>query len=173
MAWLTALFGFFTPFLPEVIKYFNKKQDYAQELKMMEVRNQQAEKEYTWRMAEVEAKADIEESKALRVDTQTFGHDILDSAAKTGWPTFVVAPLAYIYAFLDVANQIIRPWITFAIVSFYMLVKYGQYKMLVAQSVLAEKAISQIWTENDYAILALVLSFWFGQRAAKYAFKWK
>lgn len=54
-----------------------------------------------------------------------------------------------------------------------MAVKYGQYQILVAQKVASEQAIVQIWSENDYAMLALVLSFWFGQRAAKYAFKWK
>lgn len=173
MAWLSALFGFFAPFLPEVIKLIGKKQDYKQELEMMRLRGEMASQEHTWRMAEIESKADIEESKVIRQDHRSFGVDLLDAAAKTGWSARLVVPGYYLFVLLDFINGIIRPGITTALVAFYMAVKFGQYQILIGQKVVADQAIVQIWSENDYAMLALVLSFWFGQRAAKYAFKWK
>jgi hypothetical protein len=32
--------------------------------------------------------------------------------------------------------------------------------------------VTKIWSEDDMAVLTLVLSYWFSNRVAKYAFGW-
>ena len=43
----SAILGFGAPFLPELLKYFNRKQDNAHELSMMSLQAQLAEKQHT------------------------------------------------------------------------------------------------------------------------------
>ncbi len=170
LALLSGIFGFAAPFLPELLKYFNRKQDNAHELAMMELRMKQAAAEHTWKMAEIEATADIAEMKTLRTPQQSFGVSLLDAAKGYELSQWLFVPAFYLFATLDFVSGMVRPTITYAVVAFYMAYKYALYLSVRALSDSGYQAILQIWGEQDMAIVFLVLSYWFGQRVAKAAF---
>ena len=49
----SAVLGFAAPFLPEVLKYFNRKQDNAHELEMMRLQIEKGAAEHALRMEEI------------------------------------------------------------------------------------------------------------------------
>ena len=52
--------------------------DHKQELQMMGLRHQMAKDEFTWRMEEIHAKADIAEMKSVRKPHQSYGVQLLE-----------------------------------------------------------------------------------------------
>ena len=170
---LSALFGFAAPFLPELVKYFQRKQDMAHELEMMKLRMEASAQEHTWRLEEISATADIEEMKTLRLPQQSFGVQLLDAADKyvsTKWGQWLTTPVFYMFAVLDFAAGMVRPAITYAAFGFYIAYKYAMWRMAVNMGVDSNMVITQLWTENDWGVLVLVLSYYFGARTAKASF---
>lgn len=166
----STVFGFLAPFLPELLKYFNRKQDNAHELAVMDLRLKHAAAEHTWRMEEIEAKADIAEMQTLRQAPPSFGVQVLDAAKGHGYSAWVIGPAFYLFVVLDWVSGMVRPTVTYAMVAFYMIVKVAFYKTATAAGVSSTSAIIGIWGDQDWGVLLLVLSYWFGQRAAKAAF---
>ena len=67
----------------------------------------------------------------------------------------------------------VRPTITYMAFGFYMLSKIARYYLM--QSVSDEsfnwyEGVVRLWGDEDYAVLTLCLSFWFGTRAYKATF---
>ena len=169
---LSAIFGFAAPFLPEIIKFFREKEDRLHELELIKLRLQAGAQEHLWRMEEVNAKADFAEMQTLRTPTQSFGVQLLDAAAPyTGekWGKILLSPVFYLFAILDFLSGMVRPTITYAIVGFYMMVKWAQYEVAKMDSTNID-AILAIWGEQDWSVLVLVISYWFGARTAKSVF---
>lgn len=164
------VFGFMAPFLPELLKYFNRKQENAHELATMDLRLKHAAAEHTWRMEEIEAKADIAEMQTLRSPQQSFGVQVLDAAKGHGFSQWIIGPAFYLFVILDWVSGMVRPTVTYAMVAFYMAVKFALYTSATAAGYTSTAALIGIWGEQDWAVLLLVLSYWFGQRAAKAAF---
>ena len=174
IAILTAIFGFLGPFLPEVLKWFTRKQDNAHELAMMEMRLKAGAQEHLWRMEEINANADIAEMKALHQPTPSLGVKLLD-AAEGKYPVWVIVPVFWLFSLLDWTVGMVRPAITIAIVAFYMTYRYARFRLmesLVSPDTNAWSVFAQSWGEYDWAVLTMVLSFWFGGRIAKQAFGW-
>lgn len=167
---LSGAFGFFGAFLPEAVKIFRERQENAHELAMMKLRLEQGKLEHTWKMEEINTTADIEEMKLLRQPQESFGVQILDAAKGSGYPNWLVFPVFWLFAFLDFISGLVRPGVTYAIVAFYMAVKYAIYLEVEVQTGNWAQAIPQIWEPDDKAVLMFVLMFWFGQRAVKAAF---
>lgn len=172
MAIFTMIFGFLAPFVPEVFKYFQRKQDATHELAMAEVRFKYAKEEHTWKMEEISAAADIEEMRVLRQPVTSFGVQLLDAAHAKALPKWVLSACFVLFAFLDALNIGVRAVITYAFVGLYLAVKWAQYRMFfeLSSDITTAKALVYIWHEEDLAVLTLVLSYWFGQRTAKWAF---
>lgn len=170
LALFSGIFGFAAPFLPEILKYFNRKQDNAHELAMFELRAKQQAAEHTYRMAEIDAKADIAEMQTLRIPQKSFGVALLDAAKGYDLSQWLFIPAFYAFTALDFFSGMVRPTITYAVIAFYMAYKYALYLSVVALANNTYQAILEIWSEQDMAIVFLVLSYWFGQRVAKAAF---
>lgn len=163
---LSAVFGFAAPFLPELLKFFRDKSDKAHELQMFRMQMEFAAKEHAMKMAELESMADIEEAKVLHQPIQSYGVQLIDAADKwatTTWGKWLITPAFYAFALLDFIAGIVRPGITVAVVAFYIA-----YKWAVLQA--AGGNIMAVWGDNDWAMVTLVLSYWFGHRAAKASF---
>lgn len=170
---LSALLGFLAPFLPELIKYFNRKQDNAHELAMMDKRIQASEKEHMYKMEEVNANADIAETIELHKPQQSFGVQMLDAAKGHDMSGWALYPTFYLFSILDFINGMVRPTIAYAMVAFYMAYKYACYDAMRSvsdESFTWSEGIIKLWTENDWAVLMMVLAYFFGQRAAKAVF---
>ena len=172
LAIFTTIFGFLGPFLPEALKLFREAADRKHELAMIELRMKGAAQERLWRMEEVAAQADIAEAKTLRQPEQSFGVQLLDAAHAKALRPAVLAFGFVLFAILDWLTAMVRPAVTYAFVGLYLAVKWAQYEMffLLSTDMTVAKALVYIWREEDLAVLTLVLSFWFGQRTAKWAF---
>ncbi len=171
LAIFSALFGFAAPFLPELMKFFNRRQDNTHELAMMDLRLKNANAEHTWRMEEINAAADIAEMQTLRQPTPSFGVQILDKAQDSLHPALWV-PIFWLFALLDFIAGLVRPGITWAVVGGYLAYKLALYQTLTSARFGNDwaGAMSQLWKEDDYAVLSLVLAFWFGGRMYKAVF---
>ena len=145
------IIGLFTSAMPALIKLFQSRQDNKHELEVLKLQVQREEAQHTQRLEEIGAQADITESQALEKRTQvsTTGVKIID-------------------AFLGLVNGLVRPGITYYIAALYGLVKWAQYHVATATMDPAHAVLS-IWGEEDMALLMMVLSYYFGQRAMKYA----
>lgn len=165
---LSFITGFLGPVVPQVFKWFERKQEFQHELALMELRMKQGAQEHLWRMEQVNATADIAEMQTLRIPQQSFGVQLLD-AAKDKWSAWVIVPVFYLFAFLDFVLGMVRPSITYAAFGFYMVYKWTLFQTLSAKTTI-EAAILATWTEQDWAVLLLVLGYYFGQRSMKAAF---
>jgi hypothetical protein len=165
-AFLTGVLG---PLLPSVINLIRDWQDRKFELQMLEMRMKYAAQEHLWRMEEMNARADIEEARVLHKPTPSFGVQLLDAADKwadTLWGKILVTPAFAMFAFLDFVNGMVRPTIAYAAFGFYAVYKWSVFEIAKAK-LDTVAAINATWTENDWAVLLMVLGFFFGQRAAK------
>jgi hypothetical protein len=169
---LTALLGFASPFLPELLKFFTRRQDNAQELALMELRLRAGAQEHLWRMEEITAHADIAEATALHKPQASFGVQLLDKAHDSGMSPWLVAPAFYLFTLLDFVSGMVRPAAAYASFAFYAAYKWAMYKTLVSERFgnTTASALTQLWGEQDWNILVLILSYWFGARTAKLAF---
>jgi hypothetical protein len=174
LAVLTSIFGFVAPFLPEIIKHFNAKVANAHELAMLTLQSQIAKDQYAYRMEEITASADIAEAYSLRQPQPSFGVQLLDAAKSYTLSQWLFAPAFYLFTLLDFVAGVTRPGITWAVFALYAATKYAQVwiglTLAKADSIMKAQAWINVWTTDDLAILTLVLSYWFGQRAAKAAF---
>jgi hypothetical protein len=100
----------------------------------------------------------------------SFGVQLLDAAKGHGLSGWALYPVFYTFALLDFLSGMVRPGVTYAAFIFYMSVKWAQLTIAQGSVEGLEYALLQIWSDEDRAILVLVLSYWFGQRSAKAAF---
>lgn len=173
LAIMTAVLGFLGPFLPEVLKFYSRRQDHDHEARMYELQVKAAEQAHAFRMAELEATADIKEAVMLHQPAPSFGVQLLDAAKDSGLKGWAIIPTFYAFVFVDVVAALVRPALTYAAFGFYVAYKFACYSVLAATSspdaTWAERIIN-LWSGEDFAIVTLVLSYWFGHRAAKAAF---
>ena len=165
---LSALLGFVGPFIPELIKFFKQKQDNQHGLAILALQAEAAKQEHLYKLEELNTSADIAESANLRLPQQSFGVQVLDAAKD--WPKGVIVPVFYLFSFLDFMSGFVRPAVTYAFVGFYLMYKWALFEVAKLESSSWIVALPTIWSEADFALLTLTLSFWFGSRAAKAAF---
>lgn len=170
---LTAVLGFLGPFIPELIKIWGRKVDNQHEIALLAVQVKQAELEHERRLEVINTTADVQEMATLRQPFSaghSYGVAILDALRGDNWPRWIMLPLVYLFAFLDFLIGAVRPLITYAAFGFYIVYKWARFKYIEAQTGDAGMALTNLWTESDWAVLTLVLGFWFGQRTAQRAF---
>jgi hypothetical protein len=169
---LMGLLGFAAPFLPEVFKLFNRSMDLRHEKEMLTLQMQKGAQESTWRLAEVNAKADADVEVAIRQPQQSFGIQLLDKAAALGWSKGWLLPAFYLFCLLDFMTGMVRNTVTYMIVGAYCLYKWANYMLLTGPRFenAPEGAIVQLWTQDDFGVLLMVLGFWFGDRVRKAVF---
>ncbi len=173
LAALLTLFGFLAPFIPEVLKMFTRRQDNAHELAMFKMRLEASEKEHMYKMEEINTKADIAETIEIHKPQQSFGVQMLDAAKNHSMSGWALYPVFYMFSFLDFINGLVRPFIAYAMVLFYMAYKYACYDAMRSvsdESFTWSEGILKLWTENDWGVLLMVLAYFFGQRTAKAVF---
>lgn len=163
---LSTVLGFAAPFIGDVFKLFTVSGDRKHELEMFKMRIEASSQEHVWKMEEINANADIAEGVATHTPLVSFGVQLLDKAHDAGMPAWVIVPAFWAFVVLDWLTGILRPAITGTVVSFYFFYRWSCIK--AAQSVIAghdfSNALMQTWGENDWAILFMVLAYWFGDR---------
>lgn len=172
LALFSGILGFVGPFLPEVFKFFTRKQDNAHELALLEMRLKAGAQEHLWKMEEINATADIAEAKELHRPQQSFGVQLLDKAHDANMGPWLIGPAFYLFTLLDLVNGLVRPVIAYTSFGGYLAYKWAMFDTLTGPRFEAStsSAITQTWGEQDWAVLTLVLSYFFGARVAKMAF---
>jgi hypothetical protein len=157
IAILGSLIGFVGGFIPDILKYFKQKQDNAHELDVLKLQMEAQKQLHTERLEEINAEADISESKALYESSKM---------EKTG--------VGWVDAILNLYNGSVRPTITYLFTGLYCTVKLAQvYSMVHGSGTGWLDAVKYTYTEMDMSCLMLCLSYYFGQRMSAKVFKLK
>lgn len=141
---LGSLLGFITATFPNLLKIWQDGSDKKHELAILQMQMQMAAQGNQARLEEISTQADISESEAL-YKTYTTGVD---------W--------------VDALNGSVRPVIAYCFFLLYAVVKLLAYSAIAGSNSVPFVVIHDtLWTEDDAAIFAGIISFYFGQRAMK------
>ena len=146
------LIGFGTSIVPEVLGYFKQKQANEQELRMLEAKAKYASQLSELRVKELDAEAEIQETKSL------YEHDrTIDSG-----------PI------INSLRGSVRPVITYMFFLMFAAVKGTMiYAMITNQNLDWTIAIETAWDSDTAAVFSAIISFWFGNRAMSKARAWQ
>ncbi len=141
---LGTLLGFGTSIIPEVLGFFKQSQANKQELAMLEAKAKYADKLSELKIKELDAQAEIEETKGL------YAHD---SGIDAG-------------GFVNALRGSVRPVITYLFFALFAAVKGTLiYALIANQNVEWTVAIQSAWDQETQAIFSAIIAFWFGNRA--------
>lgn len=146
ITFLGALLGFLGSAFPDVLRFFKEKEDRKHELDILDRQMEMMKLGHSQRLEEIQVQADMQETTAL------YRH-----AEKQGG------------IFIDALSGSVRPIMTYAFFGLYAALKISQALVLYKPSLVPSWAnlIIHIWHEEDQALFATIMSFWFGQRALR------
>jgi|TARA_R110002020_G_scaffold353166_2_gene566170 hypothetical protein len=148
---LGTLMGFGTSIIPEILGYFKQSQANKQELAMLEARAKYAEQISKLKVEELDAEADIAETKGI------YEHD---RSIQSG-------------GFVNSLRGSVRPVITYLFFLMFAAVKGTMiYAMIVNQNIDWATAVDAAWDDETAAIFSAIIAFWFGNRAMSKARAW-
>ena len=137
----SALIGLVGAAVPDMLKLYRDHQDRAHELKILDMQLKQQAQGHSERLAEIHTQADVAESQALY---------------KT-WYSHV--------PWVDALNGTVRPVLAYAFFTLYAGVKCWQLALMPDMPLPWQ--IQALWAEEDQAIFAGIISFYYGQRAMR------
>jgi hypothetical protein len=138
------VFGGLLRLAPEVLKFFDKKNERQHELLMLDKEMEFAKVKGEIMMHQVEAQMQISELDAI---SKAFDEQS-NTASKAGW-------------FIAGVSALVRPLITYAFVSAYFAVKFAAFSIAIEQGGLWKEVIINLWTQDDVTVLFMIISFWF------------
>lgn len=139
---LGSLLGFISATFPSILKLFQDRSDKKHELAVLQLQMQQQAQGHQERLEEININADIAESLALY---KTYSTGI---------------------EWVDALNGTVRPVIAYCFFMLYAAVKFLSYAAIAHSDAVPFVVLHDtLWTEDDGAIFAGIISFYFGQRA--------
>jgi len=148
---LGTLLGFGTSIVPEILGYFKQSQADKQELAMLEAKAKYAEQLSTLKVQELDAQAEIEETKGL------YAHDRSIDAG----------------GFVNGLRGSVRPVLTYAFFILFATIKgVTLYAMVSTHGMDLSAGLLEIWDPETQAIFSAIIAFWFGNRAMSKARAW-
>lgn len=147
---MLALFGSIVGLLgslaPRLIGFFEQKQNHSQEIEMLRVQG------------EFQMRA-IEGGHAAKMQEINAGADVASELA-----AFAAALRPSGTAWVDGFNAVVRPFLTLCFFGLYAAVKAAQFMLLQTNGDGTASAIMSMWGEEDWAVWAAIVTFWFGNR---------
>ena len=139
---LGSLLGFITSTFPSLVKMWQDASDKKHELDVMQLQMQMQAQGAQQQLQEINAQADIAESAAI-YKTYTTG-----------------------ITWVDALNGTVRPVIAYAFFLLYAIVKLLSYMAIATSPAVPFVVVHDtLWSENDAAIFAGIISVYFGARA--------
>lgn len=139
---LGSLIGFISAAFPDLLKIWRDAADRKHELTILQMQMEQQRQGHMNRLEEINVQADIAESRALY---RTYNTGV---------------------RWVDALNGTVRPVIAYAFFLLYASVKLMAYHAMPENSTVSLSIIyDTLWTQEDAAIFAGIISFYFGQRA--------
>ena len=141
---LGSLLGFISSTFPDLLKFWQDKQDRKHELQILDRQMEQMRLGHNQRLDEIAINADVSQSLAL------YKHDSQPSGV----------------TWVDGLRASVRPVITYGFFVLFAWVKLSAVVLLMNQDGLSiNEALIQIWDAETQALFAGILSFWFGSRS--------
>lgn len=141
---LGSLLGFATSAMPTLLQYLQERADRAHELAIIDRQMEQMRLGSSLKLEEIHAQADIAETRAV------YRHDA------------ALKPATWI----DNLRASVRPVVTYILVTAAIAIKAaGLYALIVIEGMAVYQALPTIADDQFNAMLAAVISFYFGGRA--------
>jgi ABC-type multidrug transport system fused ATPase/permease subunit len=141
---LGGVFGGVLRLAPELFKLFDKKNERAHELRMVE-----AEMEFAKVRGEIAMRqADVQlQTAELDAMTQAFKEQS-ETAKNAGW-------------FVSAISALVRPTVTYLFLALYAAVKVAAYLIAIEQGGNWKDVLTSMWGSDDLAVFNMIISFWF------------
>ena len=136
---LASIAGFISSVIPEIVKYFKDVNDKKHELAILAKQIEYNQSSANRSLEEIHISRDILEQASLYATYKT----------EITW--------------VDAFNGLVRPVLAYSFFIMYMGVKYVQYVAISSTSHVIDY-IEIIWSVDDQAIFAGIISFYYGQR---------
>lgn len=137
---LASVAGFITSMMPEIVKFLKDKNDKKHELDILTMQIEMAKMKLDENIGEIRAFYDASELANLY---HTYKSGI-------NW--------------IDALNSSVRPVMAYCFFGLYAFLKYIQYINMGALLTSSGIMLDTLWTTDDQAIFAGIISFYFGQR---------
>lgn len=141
---LGGVFGGVLRLAPEIFKIFDKKNERAHELRMVQAEMEFAKIRGEIAMRQVEAAMTMAEvdaiGEAFKEQSQT-----AKNAGK----------------FVSAISALVRPTVTYAFLALYAAVKIAAFMIAIQQNGDWKEVLIQMWGSDDLAVFNMVISFWF------------
>ena len=138
------LFGGILRLAPEVFKLFDKKNERAHELRMVEAEMEFAKIRGEIAMRQVEAQMTMAEMDTM---AQAFKEQS-ETAKNAGW-------------FVSAISALVRPMVTYAFLALYASVKIASFLIAIDQNGNWKEVLVTMWGADDLAVFNMIISFWF------------
>jgi hypothetical protein len=138
------LFGGILRLAPEVFKLFDKKNERAHELRMVEAEMEFAKIRGEIAMRQVEAQMTMAEMDTM---AQAFKEQS-ETAKNAGW-------------FVSAISALVRPMVTYAFLALYASVKIASFLIAMDQNGNWKEVLVTMWGADDLAVFNMIISFWF------------
>jgi ABC-type multidrug transport system fused ATPase/permease subunit len=141
---LGGVFGGVLRLAPELFKLFDKRNERAHELRMVE-----AEMEFAKVRGEIAMRqADVQlQTAELDAMTQAFKEQSA-TAKNAGW-------------FVSAISALVRPTVTYLFLALYAAVKVAAYLIAIEQGGNWKDVLTSMWGSDDLAVFNMIISFWF------------
>lgn len=150
---LGSVFGGLFRLAPEVLKFFDKKNERQHELSMFQLQTDLEKVKGQFKMEEKYADYSVEQLKAMQ---EAFKEQGTTAAASYKWVSAVSA--------------LVRPGITWALFGIYAAVKLAALAMAMTGDAMWHEIVIKAWGAEDFAMLNMCLTFWFiGRSIEKYS----
>ena len=141
---LGGVFGGVLRLAPEVLKFFDAKNERGHELRMLEAEMKFAQVKGEIAMRQTEAQRTMAEVDAIG---EAFKEQSATARAAGKWVAAVSA--------------LVRPFVTYLFVVAYAAVKIAAFLIALEQNGDWKQVALTMWGVDDMAVLNMVLSFWF------------
>lgn len=150
IALLGSLLGFGTSFLPQVLGFFQQKQEHKNKLELLRLQGEMAAQGVQLELQILDKKAEIEETRAI----YTYANP------SSGFAAGLAAS--------------VRPVITYLFFALFMATKIVIMVKVTEQGGDWADSVELMFDDETKALFAAIISFWFGNRAvSKYMGKTK
>ncbi len=145
---LGSIFGGLFRLAPEILKWLDRKDERKHELSMFTLQTDLEKVRGQFRMEEKYVEHSTEQLKAI----QEAFKEQSQTAKEAGW-------------FVSAISALVRPGITWALFGMYAGVKAAGLSIALASGASWQDVVLKGWTPDDFAMLNMVISFWFVGRA--------
>ncbi len=145
---LGSLFGGLFRLAPELLSFFDKKNDRKHELEMFKIQTDLEKQRGEYRLEEKYVEHSTEQLSAIQAAFKEQSETAQSS-----------------YRWVAALSALVRPVVTYILFGLYVLVKITMIMYGIDAGVSWHDILQQHWTADDFAMLNMILTFWFVGRS--------